>query len=253
MGVTEEAGERVDDLLWRNLKIIQNPEWFCFSIDAVLLADFPLLRPRDRVADLGTGTGVIPLLLAARMRNTNIIGLEIKEEVAQMAERSVLLNNLAQQITIDIGDIKEASIQLGRGSFDLVVSNPPYTPVGAGRTSLSPIKAAARTEVHCSLEDVVREGAALLNSDGRFALVHRPARLAEIISLMRSCCLEPKRMRFVHPMIGREPNVVLIEGIKNGKRDVKILPPLFIYQREGIYSEEMSAIFQGKSLKKEWS
>lgn len=252
MGVTKQAGERVDDLVWRNLKIIQNPNWFCFSIDAILLADFSLLRPGDRVVDLGTGTGVIPLLLAARMRTLSIIGLEIKEEVAQMAQRSVSLNNLTQQITIKSGDIKDAPAQFGKGSFDLVVSNPPYTPVEAGRTSSSSIKAAARTEVHCSLEDVIRVGAALLNSDGRFALVHRPIRLAEIIYLMRSYRLEPKRMRFVHPMIGREPNVLLIEGIKNGKRDVKIFPPLFIYQKEGIYSEDMSAIFQGKSLKKEW-
>ncbi|MCR6545266.1 tRNA1(Val) (adenine(37)-N6)-methyltransferase [Dehalobacterium formicoaceticum] len=252
MGVVSQSEERIDDLLWRNLKIIQNPNWFCFSLDAVLLADFLLLRPGDRVVDLGTGTGVIPLLLAARLRNTSIIGLELKEEVAHMAERSVSLNNLNQQITIKVGDIKEASAQLGKGSFDLVVSNPPYAPMGTGKISLSPVKAAARTEVYCSLKDVIREGAALLNSEGRFALVHRPARLGEIISLMRDYRLEPKRMRFVHPMLGREPNILMIEGIKNGKRDVHILPPLFIYQKTGVYSEEMAAIFQGKILKEEW-
>jgi len=242
----QQGEERIDDLLWRNLKIIQNPQWFCFSLDAVLLADFVTLRPGDRVVDLGTGTGVIPLLLSARVRSAHILGLEIKPEVAEMAQRSVLLNDLACHIEIKVGDIKSAVYQLGKGIFDLVVSNPPYAPVGSGKISGSFIKAAARTEILCTLEDVIREASALLNSEGRFALVHRPSRIGEILSLMRDFKLEPKRMKFVHPTASKEPNLVLVEGIKNGKKDVVVLPPLFIYQETGVYSEEMKTIFHRK-------
>lgn len=242
----QQSEERIDDLLWRNLKIIQNPEWFCFSLDAVLLADFVTLRSGDRVADLGTGTGVIPLLLSARVRSANIVGLEIKPEVADMAQRSVALNGLARHIVIKVGDIRSAVYQLGKGAFDLVVSNPPYAPVGSGKISSSFIKAAARTEILCTLEDVIREASVLLNSEGRFALVHRPSRIGEILFLMRDFKLEPKRMRFVHPAARNEPNLVLVEGIKNGKKDVQVLPPLFIYQETGVYSEEMKTIFHGK-------
>ncbi|MGI6685384.1 MAG: tRNA1(Val) (adenine(37)-N6)-methyltransferase [Bacillota bacterium] len=247
-----QSGERIDDLLWRNLKIIQNPDWFCFSLDAVLLSAFATLRPGDLVVDLGTGTGVIPILLNARYKKTNICGLEIKPEVAEMAQRSVILNGLTDHIVIRVGDIKSAAEMLGKGRYDLVVSNPPYALVGSGKISFSSIKAAARSEILCTLEDVVREASLLLNSEGRFALVHRPTRLADIISLMRNYRLEPKRMRLVYPGPEKEPNLVLIEGIKNGKRDVQVLPPLFVYQKTGVHSEEMKAIFQGKILTEEW-
>ncbi|HHT62924.1 MAG: tRNA1(Val) (adenine(37)-N6)-methyltransferase [Bacillota bacterium] len=246
--------ERIDDLLWRNLKIIQNPHWFCFSLDAVLLAGFATLRSDDLVVDLGTGTGVIPLLLSARARNkkTNIIGLEIKPEVADMAQRSVALNKLSDQIFIKVGDIKTANTILGKGKFDLVVSNPPYALVGSGKISPSSVKAAARTEIFCTLEDVVREASLLLNSEGRFAVVHRPQRLVDIFYLMRNYRLEPKRVRFVHPVPEKEPNLILVEGIKNGKKDVQILPPLYVYEKTGIHSKEMKAIFAGKFLSEEW-
>jgi tRNA1Val (adenine37-N6)-methyltransferase len=244
--------ERIDDLLWRNLKIIQNPKWFCFSLDAVLLASFATLRPGDRVVDLGTGTGVIPLLLSARHKTTRIIGLEIKEEVAEMAQRSVALNGLTNCIEIMMGDVKSASVLLGKGRFDLVVSNPPYALAGAGKISDSSIKAAARTEILCSLEDVIREAALLLNSEGRFAIVHRPTRLADIISLMRNYRLEPKRMRFVHPGPEKEPNLLLVEGIKNGKKEVHVQSPLYVYQKPGVHSEEMKGIFNGEILTEEW-
>lgn len=247
-----EAGERIDDLLWRGLKIIQNPKWFCFSLDAVLLAAFATLRPGDWVADLGAGTGVIPLLLSARCKKTKIYGLEIKSEVAEMAQRSVVLNELTDYITIRTGDIKTAASILGKGRFDLVVSNPPYALAGTGKVSGSTIKAAARTEILCTLEDVVREAALLLNSEGRFALIHRPFRLTDIIFLMRSYRLEPKRMRFVHSMADQEPNLVLVEGIKNGKKDVHFLPPLFVFKETGVHTEEMKAIFNGEFLRDEW-
>lgn len=248
----QHNGERIDDLLWRNLKIIQNPEWFCFSLDAVLLAHFATIKSGDLVVDLGTGTGVIPLLLSARMKSARIVGLELKPEVAEMAQRSVSLNNLPDHIEIRIGDIKWAGSLLGKGAFDLVVSNPPYAPVGTGKISDSSIKAAARTEIFCTLEDVIREASLLLNTEGRFALVHRPARIGEILTLMRDYRLEPKRMRFVHPMMNREPNLILVEGIKKGKREVQVLPPLFVYQEKGIHSEEMKQIFAGKLLTEDW-
>lgn len=247
-----QGEERIDDLLWRNLKIIQNPRWFCFSLDAVLLAEFAVLRPGDQVVDLGTGTGVIPLLLSARMKSAQIVGLEIKPEVAEMAQRSVILNGLTAHITIETGDLRTAAVHLGRGRFDLVVSNPPYAPVGKGKISSSSIKAAARTEILCTLEEVVREASALLNSEGRFALVHRPSRIVDILFFMRKYHIEPKRMRFVHPLPGKEPNLILVEGIKNGKKDLQILPPIFVYQKTGIHSEEMKRIFKGEILAGEW-
>jgi len=242
----------MDDLIWRNLKIIQNPRWFCFSLDAILLADFATIKPGDRVVDLGTGTGVLPLLLCARVRDIRIIGLEIKAEVVDMAQRSVALNGLGEHILIREGDIRTAASDLGKGGFDLVVSNPPYAPAGSGKVSGCAIKAAARSEVLCKLEDVIQEAAALLNTEGRMALVHRPFRLTDILCSMRHSQLEPKRLRFVYPILGKEPNLVLIEGIKNGKKDLHILPPLFVYQQPGIHSEAMKEIFGGKFLSQEW-
>ncbi|MGI6711303.1 MAG: tRNA1(Val) (adenine(37)-N6)-methyltransferase [Bacillota bacterium] len=244
--------ERIDDLLWRGLKIIQNPRWFCFSLDAVLLANFASIRAQEIVMDLGTGTGVIPLLLAARTRKIKVVGLEIKAEVADMAQRSVILNGFDRFITIQKGDIKEASQIFGRGKFDLVTSNPPYAKVGSGKMSNCSIKAAARTEILCSLEDIIREASALLNSNGRAALIHRPARLGDIFYLMKKYGIEPKRIRFVSPLPDKEPNLVLVEGIKNGHKDLMVKPPLYVYERPGVYSNEMINIFQGKFLSEEW-
>lgn len=247
-----EGKERVDSLLWRGLKIIQNPDWFCFSLDAVLLAYFATIKPGDRVVDLGTGTGVIPLLLVARTRKVNIIGLEIKAEIIGMARRTLLLNGLTEYISLVEGDIKNSAAILGRGQYDLVTSNPPYARASSGRISMSPIKAAARTEILCSLEDVVREGAGLLNAEGRLALIHRPSRLADVLFYMRQYGIEPKRMRLIHPRPEKEPNLVLVEGIKNGKKDLVVYPPLYVYDSPGAYSKEMTEIFSGSFLPEEW-
>ena len=247
-----EGKERIDNLLWRGLKIIQNPEWFCFSLDAVLLAYYATIRPRDRVVDLGTGTGVIPLLLAARTRKIKIIGLEIQAEVVNMAWRSISLNGLDDCISIVEGDIKNSTLILGRGQYDLVISNPPYASTSSGKISCSPIKAAARTEILCTLEDVIREAAGLLNAEGRLALIDRPFRLADIIFYMRQYGIEPKRMRLVFPGPGKGPNLVLIEGIKKGKKDLVVDHPLYVYESAGAYSKEMTEIFSGSFLSKEW-
>lgn len=247
-----EGKERVDNLLWRGLKIIQNPDWFCFSLDAVLLAYFATVRPGDRVVDLGTGTGVIPLLLVARTRKVKIIGLEIKAEIIDMAQRTISLNELTKCISFMEGDIKNSAAILGWGRYDLVTSNPPYARASSGRISISPIKAAARTEILCNLEDVVREGAGLLNTEGRLALIHRPSRLADIIFYMRQYGIEPKRMRLIYSRPEKEPNLVLVEGIKNGKKDLVVYPPLYVYDSPGVYSKEMAEIFSGSFLPKKW-
>jgi len=247
-----ESMERLDDLRWRGLKIIQNPDGFCFSIDAVLLAHFVTLKTGDHVADLGTGTGVIPLLLTARSRQIHTLGLEIHPQVVEMARRTVLLNNLDSLIEIRQGDIKTASREVGRGRMNLVTCNPPYAKTCTGKISGCLLKASARTEVLCQLEDVVREGAALLNSDGRLALVHRPSRLTDILALMRQYGVEPKRLRLVCPMPGKEPNLVLVEGIRHGRHSLAVEPPLFVYQEAQQYSAEMEGIFRGDFLNPEW-
>lgn len=247
-----ESRERQDDLRWRGLKIIQNPDWFCFSIDAVLLAYFVTLKSGDQAADLGTGTGVIPLLLAARSRQIHTLGLEIHPQVVEMAQRTVLLNQLDNLIEIRQGDIKTASQEVGRGKMNLVTCNPPYAKTCSGKVSGCSLKASARTEILCQLEDVIREGAALLNSDGRLALVHRPTRLTDILTLMRQYGVEPKRLRLVCPLPGKEPNLVLVEGIRHGRHSLAVEPPLFVYQRPKQYSAEMERIFRGDFLNIEW-
>lgn len=237
--------ERIDQLLWGGLRIIQNPRWFCFSVDAVILARLATLEREDRVVDLGTGTGVIPLLLSAREKNIRVTGLEITPEVVDMARRSIALNNLDSKIEIRLGDLREATLLLGRGKFNLVISNPPYGRAGSGRESVCPIKAIARTELKCSLEDVIREASGLLNSHGRFALINRSSRLTDIIFLMRKYRLEPKGLRLIAPLPGKAPNLVFVEGVKDGGQELTVYPSMFIYRESGKYSEEMEKIFSG--------
>lgn len=244
--------ERLDALGWRSLKIIQNPGWFCFSIDAILLAHFVSLKAGDRVVDLGTGTGVIPLLLTARSKKIKTLGMEIHPQIADMARRTVALNGLDQWIEIRDGDLKTASRALGRGKMNLVTCNPPYARRCTGRVSACSLKASARTEILCSLEDVIREGAALLNSEGRLALIHRPTRLTDILFLMRQYGVEPKRMQMVCPQPGKEPNLVLVEGIRQGKKDLAVDPPFYVYNQPGEYSMGMTRIFNGEFLTEEW-
>jgi tRNA1(Val) A37 N6-methylase TrmN6 len=241
--------QRIDDLYWCGLKIIQDDQYFCMALDAVLLADFVKVRPRDKVVDLGTGNGAIPLLLWAKEHNASYTGLELMPKVLELAKANAELNDLQHKIVFRKGDIKKASFLLGKGSYSLVVSNPPYAQVGSGRVSESPEKAAARTEIHCSLEDVVREGAALLNSGGRLALVHRPTRLAEIMQLMFKYGITPKRLRLIYPLADKEPNIVLAEGQKYANLGLSVMPPLVVYKEKQVYTKEMLAIFQGRCLK----
>ncbi len=238
--------ERIDDLQCGGYRILQNTKKFCFGMDAVLLADFAKVRPGARVLDLGTGTGVIPILMAAKTQASRFTGLEIQAEMADMARRSIELNGLEQKIDIVTADLKEASKQFGGASFDVVTCNPPYMEDCHGLKNPEDTKAIARHEVLCRLEDIVRESAAVLKSGGGFYMVHRPRRLAEVMSLLVQYRIEPKRMRFVHPYAQAEANMVLMEGRRGGGRQMRVERPLIVYQEPGIYSEEIYEIYAWK-------
>lgn len=238
-----KPGERLDDLQRSHLRIIQNPEKFCFGMDAVLLSGFAKAKPGDRVVDLGTGTGIIPILMSAKTQAEHLTGLEIQPESADMAKRSVLLNGLEERITIAEGDIKEASELLGAAAFDVVTCNPPYMIGQHGLVNPDAPKAIARHEILCTLEDVVREAAKLLRPGGKCYLVHRPFRLAEIIGTLLAYRLEPKRMRLVHPFADKEPNMVLIEASRGGNPRMTVEPPLIVYREPGVYMPEIYEIY----------
>lgn len=235
--------ERIDDLHRNGYRIIQNPKKFCFGMDAVLLSGYAKVKPGEKCLDLGTGTGIIPILLEAKTPGQQFIGLEIQEESASMARRSVLLNQQEEKVQIVTGDIKEASSIFGAASFDVVTTNPPYMTSQHGLQNPDLPKAIARHEVLCTLEDVIREGAKVLKMNGRFYMVHRPFRLAEIINCLMKYKLEPKRMKLVYPYIDKEPNMVLIEAIKGAKSMLKVESPLIVYKEENVYTDEIYDIY----------
>lgn len=236
---TLRENERIDDLQLSGLKIIQNSRRFCFGMDAVLLSGFAKAKPGSRVLDLGTGTGIIPLLLLAKTQAEKITGLEIQPESADMARRSVAMNGLKQQIEIVTGDIREAKTLFGASVFDVVTSNPPYMIADHGLRNPTDEKTIARHEVLCTLEDVISQASAVLKPGGHFYMVHRPFRLAEIMTLMCACRLEPKRMRLVYPYADKEPVMVLIEGVRGGNPRMSVEKPLIIYREPGVYTEEL--------------
>ena len=232
-------GERIDDLERNNFKIIQNPARFCFGMDAVLLSGFAFVREGESAIDLGTGNGIIPILLAAKTPGKHFTGLEIQHDNVEMAQRSVRLNHIEDRVDIVEGDIKTASADFGKASFEVVTSNPPYMIGSHGLVNPDSAKALARHEILCTLEDVVREAALLLKPQGRFYLVHRPFRLAEIMVCLKEHRLEPKRMKLVHPFIDKEPNMVLVEAVRGGKSRMTVEPPLSVYKEEGVYNDEI--------------
>ncbi len=236
-------GERLDDLHRNHYKIIQNPEKFCFGMDAVLLSGFARVLEGEIAIDLGTGTGIIPILLEAKTKGKHFTGLEIQEESADMARRSVVYNGLQEKINIVTGDIKEASGLFKPASFDVVTTNPPYMNHNHGLVNPNMPKAIARHELLCTLEDVVRESARLLRPSGRLYMVHRPTRLVEIINTLTSYRLEPKRMRMVHPYLNKEPNMVLIEAVRGGRSMLKMEPPLIVYKEPHVYTEEIYEVY----------
>ena len=231
--------ERLDDLQVNGYEIIQHPGKFCFGMDAVLLSNFAQVKKGERALDLGTGTGIIPILLTAKTEGKHFTGLEIQEESADMARRSVAHNRLDHKIEIVNGDIKEAATIFGGASFDVITTNPPYMIGSHGIANASDSKAIARHEVLCTLDDILRESAKILRPGGRFYMVHRPFRLAEILSKMIEVKIEPKRMRMVHPFIDKEPNMVLIEGKRGGNSRMTVERPLVVYKETGVYSDEL--------------
>lgn len=238
-----KQGERLDDLQRNHLQIIQNPEKFCFGMDAVLLSGFARIKPGDRVLDMGTGTGIIPILLSAKSKAAQLTGLEIQPESADMARRSVCLNHLESRISIVEGDMKKATELFGKAAFDAVTCNPPYMIGQHGLKNPDAPKAIARHELLCTFEDVAREAAGLLRPGGKLYLVHRPFRLAEIIATLLAYKLEPKRMQLVHPFVDKEPNMVLIEASRGGKPRMTVEPPLIVYQEQGVYMPEIYDIY----------
>lgn len=243
MNVNINDWERVDDLHRNGYVIIQDPKRFCFGIDAVILSGFAEVKKGENVMDLCTGTGIIPILLEAKTEGSHFTGLEIQEESVEMAKRSVRLNGLEDKVTIDFGDVKNTEALYRASSFDVVTVNPPYMNEGGGlKNGYSP-KTIARHEVLCSLEDVVDAAARLLVPQGRLYMVHRPHRLTDIMVTLRNHRLEPKRLRFVHSYADREPVMVLVEAVSNGKPMVKVMPPLIIYKEDREYTGEIMKIY----------
>ena len=241
--VTLKENERIDDLQRNHYRIIQDPGRFCFGMGAVLLSGFAFAKEGDRVLDLGTGTGIIPILMEAKTDAAHLTGLEIQADSADMARRSVRLNHLEEKIEIITGDIKEAVSLFGAASFDVVTCNPPYMTEHHGLTNARAPKAIARHELLCTLEDVISQAAKLLRPGGNFFMVHRPFRLVDIFVLLRSYHLEPKRMKMVYPFVDKEPNMVLIQANRGGKARITVEKPLIVYQKPGMYTEEIYDIY----------
>jgi len=239
--------ERLDYLLGEPLRIIQSPSVFSFSLDAVLLAKFVYVPiQKGNLVDLCAGNGVIPLLLSRRTKG-HIHGVEIQERLHDMAVRSVQYNNLSEQITMYHEDLNKILPVLGHDKYDVVTCNPPYFLTPAKEIQNDNMHyAIARHEIMCTLEDVVRVSSQLLKQGGKAAFVHRPGRLLDILTLMRKYRIEPKRLQFVYPKAGREANTILVEGIKGGSPDLKLLPPLVVYKDNNEYTEELKEIIDGE-------
>ena len=236
--------EQLDDLQ-NGYHILQAGKGFRFGMDAVLLAAFARVKPGERVLDMGTGSGIIPILLAARHETAQITGLEIQPYAAAMAARSVAGNGLQERIAIREGDIREAASIFGAASFDVVVSNPPYMTGRHGLVNPDEGAAAARHEILCTFRELAEQTARVLTGTGRVYLIHRPFRLAEILDVLREYRLEPKRMRLVFPFADREPNLVLLEACRGGRPRMQVEKPLVIYERQGVYTEELRKIYAG--------
>ncbi len=237
--------ERTDELGRKGYRIIQDTEAFCFGADAVLLADFAQAGKNDRVLDMGTGNGILPLLLEARDKGASYEALEIQPAMAALARRNAALNGLEDKIHVTEGDNKEASRLFGRGSFRVVVTNPPYMRENHGLVNPESAKAIARHELLCSLEDILREAAAVLVPGGRFFMIHRPARLAEIIAGMRAHGLEPKRLRMVHSFADSPAEMVLVEGVRGGRPYMTVEAPVIMYREKGVYTDEVYRMYFG--------
>ena len=234
-----KEGERFDDLQRNQLKIIQSEKGFRFGMDAVLLSGFVRVQRNENAMDLCSGNGIIPLLLSAKTEGKRFTGLELLAESADMAARSVAYNGLWNRISIVCGDVRDAAVQFGGSSFDVVTCNPPYMKGGHGLANADDAVTIARHEVKLTREELVRAAAFLVRPKGRVYLVHRPFRLTELIVRMHEADIEVKRLRMVHPYADRKPNMVLVEGVRGGKPYLTVEPPLVVYERPGIYTKEI--------------
>jgi len=241
--VVIKENERLDDLHRNGYMIIQDPKRFCFGVDAVLLSDFAKAGKNERVLDFGTGTGIIPILMEAKYPENKFYGLEIQEESAEMAQRSVLYNNLQEKIEIVEGDIKNGTEVFKPSSFDVITVNPPYMNSGGGLTNNYDPKTIARHEVLVTLGDIALQASKLLKFGGRLYMVHRPQRLVDIMCTLRENKLEPKKIRFVQPYVDKAPTMVLIEATRSGKPMLKVMPSLIIYDDDGNYTKETIKIY----------
>ena len=244
MKIKLKENERIDDLEFKNLKIIQNKDGFCFGIDSILLTDFAKnIKQNSKVIDLGTGTGIIPILLYGKTKNTKFVGVEIQPEVAEMANRSVKLNLLENNIEILNTNILELSKIYNRGSFDVVTTNPPYKKINTGVINENNKKLISRHEITAFLEDFIKTASFLLKDLGEFYMVHRPDRLVDIFYEMRKNKIEPKKIKFIYPNKNKKTNLVLIKGIKNGKQFLEFENNLYVYNEDGNYTNEILKIY----------
>ena len=238
-----KENERIDDLDVNGFRIIQNPFCFCFGMDAVLLTNFTRVNPKAVGLDIGTGTGIIPLLMTAKSKGVNWTGLEVQSNMVDMASRSVQLNAAEDRIKIVEGDIKKVREIFSPGQFNIVTSNPPYMKESGGLSSPSDTIRISRQEVLATLEDVVSGASYLLKTGGTFSMVHRPSRLPEIMEMLLKYRLEPKRMQLVQPQRDKEPNMVLIECVKEAGKELRLLPTLVVYNKDGSYTDELLAYY----------
>ena len=239
-----DPGERIDRIGFGELKLIQNPRWFCYGIDAVLLGDFAKNHRNARITDLGTGTGILPLILYHKAKPFHVTGVEVQEEVAEMARRTVELNALSEKITILKGNVKDAASQIGRQTQDAVVTNPPYMAAGEGILNEAAERAAARHEILGSLEDFISCASEILKEGGSFYMIHRPHRMVDVMVLCRRYRLEPKQMQLIQPRKDQSPNLFLLHCVKYGRPELKILEPLWVYEEEGGYSQRIRQIYE---------
>lgn len=235
--------ERIDDLQYKGLKIIQNTEGFCFGVDSVLLTEFARdMKKNKTIVDLGTGTGIIGILLSKKVEASKIIGVEIQKDVANMAKKSVELSNLQNIMQILNEDVKKLSLE--KNSFDYVVTNPPYKKKGTGIINREDKQIISRHETTVNLEEWIKVASQLLKDNGAIYMVHRPERLNEIIENLRKYRLEPKRIRFVYPKINKNSNLVLIKAVKYANSFLKVEKPLIIYNEDGTYTDEILKIYE---------
>ncbi len=239
----KKEDETIDDLQLKGLNLIQKKDGFKFGIDAVLLSDFAYIKNKHKVIDLCTGTGIIPFLIYGKYEPQSVYGLEIQEDMVDMAKRSIKLNSLEEKVFFLNEDLKNIEALKQLGKFDVVTVNPPYKLNNAGIINSNDKLAIARHEILCNLEDVIYASRVLLKDNGRLFMIHRPERLADIFTLMRKYKIEPKRAKMIHPKIGKAPNIVLVEGQRDGGAYLKWEAPLYVHDDNGKYTKEIDSIY----------